>query len=46
MIDTFIDEYLLQYEELWAAAGTANAVFKLHSADLKNLTDGKIISIK
>ncbi len=45
VIDTYIDEDLLQYEELWAAAGTANAVFKLNSADLKNLTDGKIISI-
>lgn len=46
VIDTFIDEDLLQFDELWAAAGTANAVFKLRSADLKNLTDGKVISIK
>lgn len=45
-IATFIDEDLLKYEILWAAAGTPNAVFDLHSADLQELTHGKIISIK
>ncbi len=45
-IDTLIDEDLLKFEELWAAAGTSNAVFSLHSSDLENLTDGKVISIK
>jgi Cys-tRNA(Pro) deacylase len=45
-IETFIDEDLLNFEELWAAAGTPNAVFNLHSKDVKNLTDGKVISIK
>ncbi len=45
-IDTYIDEDLLSYEILWAAAGTPNAVFDLHSADLQTLTNGKIISIK
>lgn len=43
---TFVDEDLLKYQELWAAAGTPNAVFNLNSVDLQNLTDGKIISIK
>lgn len=42
----FIDEDLLQYEILWAAAGTPNSVFSLHSSDLESLTDGKIVSIK
>ena len=45
-IDTFIDEDLLRYEKLWAAAGTPNAVFSLHSNDLMGVTSGKIISIK
>lgn len=45
-IDTFIDEDLLKFETLWAAAGTPNAVFNLSSADVKNLTDGKIIAVK
>lgn len=46
IIDTFIDSDLLHFKELWAAAGTPNAVFSLNSADLENLTGGKIISIK
>ena len=46
IIETFIDEDLLKYETLWAAAGTPNAVFDLHSADLARLTNGKIVSIK
>ncbi len=46
LIDIFIDEDLLKFEELWAAAGTPNAVFNIHSSDLAKLTDGKIISIK
>jgi prolyl-tRNA editing enzyme YbaK/EbsC (Cys-tRNA(Pro) deacylase) len=42
----FIDEDLLQYEVLWAAAGTPNAVFSLNSKDLEQLTHGKIVAIK
>ena len=46
VIATYIDEDLLQYEELWAAAGTPNSVFGLKSAVIADLTGGKIISIK
>lgn len=42
----FIDEDLLKFEKLWAAAGTPNAVFSLHSNDLESLTGGKIVAIK
>lgn len=45
-IDTYIDEDLLQYAELWAAAGTPNAVFSLPSCDLAILTNGKVTAIK
>ncbi len=45
-IETFIDEDLLIHKEIWAAAGTPYAVFSLNSEDLKNLTSGKVISIK
>ncbi len=45
-ITTFIDEDLMQYEEIWAAAGTPNAVFKLTPAILKEITKGTIICIK
>lgn len=44
-LDTFIDKALLNYKELWAAAGTPNAVFKLESSDLESLTGGKIIAV-
>jgi len=45
-IDTYIDDDLLKFKELWAAAGTPNAVFNLQSADIVSLTNGKVISIK
>ncbi len=45
-LKTFIDEDLLQYEEIWAAAGTPHAVFKLTPYELKRITSGMVISIK
>ena len=46
VIETYIDEDLLQHETIWAAAGTPNAVFSLGSANLEGLTGGKVIAIK
>ena len=45
-IETFIDEDLLKFNKLWAAAGTPNAVFSLDSVNLKDLTQGKVAVIK
>ncbi|OGQ02764.1 MAG: hypothetical protein A2026_01150 [Deltaproteobacteria bacterium RBG_19FT_COMBO_46_12] len=45
-LDIFIDEDLLQYEEIWAAAGSPNAVFKLTPSDLIKMTGGRVVSIK
>lgn len=45
-IQTFIDEDLLLYDEIWAAAGTPFAVFKLTPADLQAMTGGETVSIK
>ena len=42
----FIDEDLMGFDKLWAAAGTPNAVFALHSKDFIILTEGEIVSIK
>ena len=42
---TFIDEDLLQYDQIWAAAGTPNAVFPLTPADLQRLTQGQVVCI-
>ncbi|NBC33284.1 MAG: YbaK/EbsC family protein [Alphaproteobacteria bacterium] len=40
-----IDRDLLQYEEIWAAAGTPNAVFRLSPAALETLTGGTVADI-
>ena len=45
-LETFIDEDLLQYDEVWAAAGTPHAVFRLDPADLPRMTVGQVMSIK
>ncbi|KPU45738.1 Cys-tRNA(Pro)/Cys-tRNA(Cys) deacylase YbaK [Oxobacter pfennigii] len=45
-IATFIDEDLLQYEEIWAAAGTPHAVFRLTPKILSEITKGNIINVK
>lgn len=45
-IETYIDQDLFKFEELWAAAGTPNAVFNLKSQDLEKLSNGKIVSIQ
>ena len=43
---TVIDEELLQLDEIWAAAGTPNAVFALTPTDLAKLTGGLVGDIK
>jgi prolyl-tRNA editing enzyme YbaK/EbsC (Cys-tRNA(Pro) deacylase) len=43
---TFVDEDLMAYDVLWAAAGTPNAVFRLTPADLLRLTQGIVIRLK
>lgn len=45
-IETFIDEDLLNYEEIWAAAGTPFAVFRLTPSDLQSMTGGQTVLIK
>lgn len=45
-VAAFIDETLLQYDTLWAAAGTPRAVFQLTPADLRAMTDGRVVAIK
>lgn len=43
---TLIDADLLAFSELWAAAGHANAVFRLTPADLMEMTGGEVVEIK
>ncbi|MCL4440190.1 MAG: YbaK/EbsC family protein [Eubacteriales bacterium] len=45
-MEIFIDEDLFQNQEIWAAAGNPNALFKLTPADLVKMTGGRVVSIK
>ena len=40
-----IEESLMQFDEIWAAAGTPNAVFRLTPSDLVVLTDGRTVAV-
>lgn len=44
-LETFIDEDLLQYAEIWAAAGNPFAVFKLTPDELVRMTGGKVTTV-
>ena len=45
LVETLIDEDLLRYDEIWAAAGTPNAVFRLVPGDLARMTGGRLVAI-
>jgi prolyl-tRNA editing enzyme YbaK/EbsC (Cys-tRNA(Pro) deacylase) len=45
-LETYIDQDLLRYSRVWAAAGTPHAVFELDPADLPALTGGQVVSIQ
>ncbi|MFM8389685.1 MAG: YbaK/EbsC family protein, partial [Actinomycetota bacterium] len=42
----FMDPDLLQYDEVWAAAGTWNDVFPIDPRDLQRVTNGVVVEIK
>lgn len=44
-LPTWIDEDLLAYDAVWAAAGTPHAVFELDPSTLPALTDGTVAAI-
>ena len=45
-METYLDEDLLQYDVIWAAAGTPKAVFELTPADLQKMTAGRVLPVK
>jgi prolyl-tRNA editing enzyme YbaK/EbsC (Cys-tRNA(Pro) deacylase) len=45
-LETYIDEDLIQYPQVWAAAGTPNAVFPCSPSDLVTITHGKVLPVK
>jgi prolyl-tRNA editing enzyme YbaK/EbsC (Cys-tRNA(Pro) deacylase) len=42
---TLIEERLMRFAEIWAAAGTPNAVFRLTPSDLVELTGGRVAAV-
>jgi prolyl-tRNA editing enzyme YbaK/EbsC (Cys-tRNA(Pro) deacylase) len=44
-LPTYIDQDLMQYADIWAAAGTPNAVFRLAPADLVRITGGVVVKV-
>ena len=45
-METYLDEDLMQYGVIWAAAGTPKAVFELTPTDLQRMTGGRVDRIK
>lgn len=45
-LTVFIDEDLFHYADIWAAAGTPQAVFKLTPQELQKITGGLVICVK
>jgi prolyl-tRNA editing enzyme YbaK/EbsC (Cys-tRNA(Pro) deacylase) len=43
---TLIDRDLLQYDVIWAAAGSPNSVFRLTPRDLVRITQGEVADLK
>lgn len=45
-LEVFVDEDLMQYDVIWAAAGTPRAVFRLTPDQLLKVTGGRVIAVK
>jgi len=45
-MDTYLDQDLMQFNTIWAAAGTPNAIFELTPDALQKMTEGKIVKVK
>jgi prolyl-tRNA editing enzyme YbaK/EbsC (Cys-tRNA(Pro) deacylase) len=42
---TLIDEHLMAFEAIWAAAGHPNSVFRLTPAELVTMTGGRVVTV-
>jgi prolyl-tRNA editing enzyme YbaK/EbsC (Cys-tRNA(Pro) deacylase) len=45
-METYLDEDLFQYPDIWAAGGTPKSLFKLNPVELKKMTAGKVTKVK
>lgn len=44
-METFVDEDLLRFSEIWAAAGHPNSLFRLDPRDLAGLSGGRVVRV-
>ena len=44
-LKTFMDPLLLEFDEVWAAAGTPNSVFRISSKVLQRITNAEVIDL-
>lgn len=44
-VPTYMDETLLDFEEVWAAAGTPEAVFPIHPERLRELAGARVVAL-
>ena len=42
---TLVDQHLLAFDEVWAAAGHPNTVFRLTPAELVRMTAGRVVTV-
>jgi prolyl-tRNA editing enzyme YbaK/EbsC (Cys-tRNA(Pro) deacylase) len=45
-LEVLVDRDLLQYDQVWAAAGTPNAVFPIAPPVLVQITSGRVLDLK
>jgi len=45
-METYLDDDFFQFEKVWAAAGTPNAIFELSPSDLQTMTGAVIAHLK
>jgi prolyl-tRNA editing enzyme YbaK/EbsC (Cys-tRNA(Pro) deacylase) len=45
-IRTYVDEDLLQYDTVWAAAGTPNAIFSVDPEALRAAVEARVVSVR
>ncbi|MFC7232850.1 YbaK/EbsC family protein [Saliphagus sp. GCM10025308] len=44
-VPMYLDETLLEFETVWAAAGTPTAVFPIDPTELEDLTNARVVSL-
>ena len=44
-LDTYIDEDLFRFEQIWAAAGHPHALFQLTPDELEEMTCGRVVTV-